>query len=238
MPITTLKYHLTKPADFIEEDSVCFKTDEASFSLAKGLLTVELVKPAQTLEEARALIDPIIRSWEFESEIVGEGKRVSFEHGIPDKELQAQSSNLDDSTDETVLVILSRYPPPPSIRVTQTMETMWERLFRAHIEIGESIQNAAYFCLTVLEQKYGNRSLAAKNLNIDAKILSKIGELCSTKGDLCSARKASATSVPLTRREGSWIYFVMRHLILNLGYYEAGNTTPYLSMSDLPQLTS
>mgnify|MGYP001256169469 CR=1 FL=1 len=110
--------------------------------------------------------------WEFESEIVGEGKRVSFEHGIPDKELQAQSSNLDDSTDETVLVILSRYPPPPSIRVTQTMETMWERLFRAHIEIGESIQNAAYFCLTVLEQKYGNRSLAAKNLNIDAKILS------------------------------------------------------------------
>ena len=238
MKITELNYIVSNQNDLTNEDLVAYDTDYAKFCLSKGILNAKLQDPTSSLEEARNNIDPVVRAWEFESEIRSGFPVIKFEFvpSIISDSNSVKISTVDGWCDQEELDIRLRYPPGPTIRVTSYMENMWNRYSRSKSGIGESLQSAMYYSLTVIEDKFGSRKKAAVALNVDLKILRKIGELSSTKGNSATARKVSAANSSLTLVEKKWLNITIRNVLLQLGYIAANLSPPPVKMEDLPNI--
>jgi hypothetical protein len=113
--------------------------------------------------------------------------------------------------------------------VSPDVETLWHRfcLYRAD---KEPLLSMAYFNLTVVKMAGGGRKSSAVNLNIEEKVLRKIGELTSKRGDAGTARKMSVDTQPLTDKESAWLVTAITSIIGHL----AGPWAKALRMSDLP----
>jgi hypothetical protein len=108
-----------------------------------------------------------------------------------------------------------------------------------YLDRKEPICAMSYFCLTVIERKFGGRSQASHALLIDQKILSKLGELSSVKGDKSTARKAvhgKSEFSPLSDSEQRWIETAVKLLIRRIGEYSQSHELQKIEMRDLPPL--
>ena len=100
----------------------------------------------------------------------------------------------------------------------------------------------AYFCLTVVEARSGpkgqKRPNAAKQLKVEPKVLSKLGELSSQVGDNQKARKFGGSGRSHTDREERWLKETVLALIRRVGEYDSDPKAPLpaLTMADLPNL--
>lgn len=238
MSIRTLKYRVIDPQNYVDDDVVEHKDCCAVYILANGLLEAQLHLPAESVAQARTNVDPIVRSWEFESEVRMGFPVIKFDFlPAPSAEAALSSQGPHEAPSEDPhLVIQSRYPQGPSIRATPDMENVWTRFTRARMGIGESLQSAVYFGLTVIEARFGSRTKASASLNLAPQILSGMGELSSTRGDSKTARKACATVSPLNRQEVHWLDCAFRHALLQLGMVEAGLVPPAVALTDLPSM--
>ena len=243
--ISTLVYSLDSTDEYAHPQPVEVTTEDATFRLAEGLLTVRLHSPAPTIRGARDLVEPFLRAWEFEDDIRGMPRcfRFAFQRAwpgssAPDEALNPPEAFQYERTETGPLVIALRvYPEPPSILLSPEMEAIWRRYKRSRLDIGEPVASCAYFALTVLERSAGGRMEAARRYAIEPSVLRKLGELTTVRGDLTTARKApEASAVPLSRSERKWIDHVLRYTLIHMGMVNAGKSPTLLRMADLPAL--
>lgn len=85
----------------------------------------------------------------------------------------------------------------------------------------------------MLEGKFGKRSDAARECNVDLAVLRKIGHLSSNKGG-SQARKAKGTDTELGAQEASFLEQAIARLIMRLAQVSADTNTglPQINLSD------
>lgn len=147
------------------------------------------------------------------------------------------SLKLSSSMSAIAHVIKSQYPAPPQrSRITPELEVMFlhDQMVRSKKAF---LGPSAYFCLTVLELQFEERSEISKALRISGKILGNLGSLTTKKGG-ASGRKAKGIFLPYSREEELWLREVMKELVQRKFQYDIGDTESfqYLTMADLPKL--
>ena len=93
--------------------------------------------------------------------------------------------------------------------------------YLGHIQGREPLSAMAYFCLTVLEQMGGGRSVAAVRFGISKKVLRRISKLSTNKGGP-SARKAIGSNAPHTPEEERFLKSAIQTLIRMAAEVEFG----------------
>src|SRR6266513_4379738 len=231
--VVALLYRL-QPGDHVSYPDLpplVFENEVARFGLEKNQLRCEMKLHVATSEEARALVDPPLRDWEMEIELArGPGElRFIYENAeIIDRTpaipgvirghvmVTAQDALLVSTGNVTCHITRGKYPDPPvGFHLTPDAESILLR-FRGYKDGREPLLSMAYFCLTVVKSAGGGQSNAAKAFGIGQSVLSKLGDLTSNRGDRAIARKAHATSQPLTDAEHKWIEAIIKQLVLRL----------------------
>jgi hypothetical protein len=252
--VVSLSYKL-RPSDqvtYVSPAPVEFETEEVRFRLAKGKLTCEMKSHISRAEEARAVVEPVLRAWEVDADLRWNRGELRFEFDaadivdrtpLPPGVVRGHAHVLLGvaaiSAVGTVSVHVTRahYPEPPgAFRLNPDAESILLR-YQGYLAGREPLLSMAYFCLTVIEANAGSRASAARTYGIDKALLGKMGELTSRRGDRLSARKATAGRVqPLIGPESAWLEAAVKTLIWRLGDTRKATALPLITMSDLPRL--
>lgn len=239
--IVELRFVLDAPAVYESANAVEFDAEEASFHFRNGRLRVRPHRLENSVKRLRRQIEGVLRGWEFQdtlicgfsppafayvdAEIVGEEASVQLDP--PDK------LHHDEADVEEILVTVNHFAHPPQVRAAPELIAAWQRWYHAKVGIGESMQSATYFVLTVLERAAGGRREAAKTFAIDLEVLRRMGELSSTTGDLATARKSSGANGALSAGDKQWLHSAVRAVLLNAGQHAAGVTPRPIGLSDI-----
>ena len=252
--VVALRYKL-RPSDqvtYVSPAPVEFETQEVRFSLTEGKLTCEMKGHVATAEEARSVVEPVLRAWEVDSDLRWNRGQFRFEFDgadiidrspIPPGVVRGHASVLAGvgsiSAVGTVSFHVTRahYPEPPgTFRLNPDAESILLR-YQGYLGGREPLLSMAYFCLTVLEANAGNRESAAMMYRVDKAVLRKVGELTTRRGDRLSARKATAGhALPLTGEEGAWLEAALKTLIWRVGDTRDATALPLITLADLPVL--
>jgi hypothetical protein len=252
--VVSLRYKL-RPSDqvtYVIPPPVEFDTEEARFRLANGMLSCEMKTHISTAEEARAVVEPVLRAWEVDADLrwnLGElrfefdGADIIDRSPLPPGVIRGHAHVLLGvaalSGVGTVSVHVSRpnYPEPPgTFRLNPDSESILLR-YQGYLGGREPLLSMAYFCLTVLEANASSRASAAAMYGIEKAVLGKMGELTSRRGERSSARKATAGPArPLTGSERVWLEAAVKALIWRLGDTRDATTLPLITLADLPSL--
>jgi hypothetical protein len=243
-PIMTLHYSVqaNDKVSYLKLCAAHFERAEASFQLSDNKLTCKMKGHFASPENARAVVEPVLRAWEVATDLQrsrGElrfsfvGADIIDEHGVVVCPVSAPSGTS--ARMDPLPITRTEYPEPPSgsFRLNAEARTILHR-YEGYLEQREPLQAMAYFCLTVLEGKgHHKRRNAADKYNIDIAVLDMIGNLTTEHGDDLNARKASAAR-PLTPAQQTWLEAAVKKLILQLATSEAERSK--LEMSNLPNL--
>jgi hypothetical protein len=253
--VVSLKYRL-QPSDHIsyaQPPPLVFENETARFHLENNQLRCEMKLHVGTLEQARALIDPILGDWEMEVELTRNRGELRFIYedaeiidrtpptpGIQARVMKVLGGNYLVMTGNVTAHIMRRkYPDSPmGFHLTPDAESVLLR-FRSHQDGREPLLSMASFCLTVVESAAGGRSRrrnAAKTFAVAEKVLDKLGDLTSNRGDRAGARKAQSSYQPLTGAERAWIEATIKQLVLKLCQPPERYERKQLTMADLPPL--
>jgi hypothetical protein len=253
--VEVLRYSLLVVRDGIDFDDarpLSGTRDGLTFELDQDQLVIRPTGHYASEEAARAVVDPLVRAWEIKHALTF-GPEIRFEFAssaiidrnpapaIPPGSPRAVSGKATMTATVAISgsasVSRGSYPTPPDgFVVDPDVETLYQR-WQGYLERREPLQSMAYFCLTVLEM-HGGRDGAAGRFAITKPVLNKLGELTSKTGDAATARKAGATSRPLTDLEQAWLEAAVKLTIRRAGEVAAqpGATLPAITMADLPGL--
>jgi hypothetical protein len=252
--VVSLRFKL-RPSDEVTYASpapVEFETEEVRFRLADGKLTCEMTSHFPTAEEARAVVDPVLRAWEVDADLRWNRGELRFEFDgadiidrspIPPGVIRGHAHMVLGvaaiSAIGTVSVHVTRthYPEPPgTFRLNPDAESILLR-YQGYLGGREPLLSMAYFCLTVLEANAGGRASAAVAYRIEKAVLGKMGELTSRRGDRVSVRKATVgPAQPLAGPERAWLEAALKALIWRLGDTRDATSLPLIMLADLPML--
>ena len=196
-----------------------------------------------TVPEARALVEPFLRSWEIDFGMQRSRPQFTFRlrdwevvdrdppaGTLPSLRLRATATVSDQAS---AVVTYQEYPlPPTSFRAAPETEILWRRFVR-YREGAEPLPPMAYFCITFLEKQYGSGRNLTEQLMVSRNVLDKVRELASTRGDLDIARKGDV-SVPLANDERNWLEAALLLLIRRTG--TVGSESPSITMAHLPKI--
>jgi hypothetical protein len=253
--VVALKYRLqlSDHISYAEPPPLVFETEAAHFHLENNQLRCDMKLHAATSEQARALVDPVLRDWEMEVELTRNRGELRFIYddaeiidrapptpGVQDRVMKIVGGKYSLTMGNVTGHITRRkYPDPPiGFRLTPDAESILLR-FRSYQDGREPLLSMAYFCLTVVESAVGGRNRrtnAAKAFGIAENVLDKLGELTSNRGDRTLARKAHSNLQPLTGVERAWIEAIIKQLILRLCDPPQHSQRKQLTMADLPPL--
>ena len=153
----------------------------------------EMKDHCATAEEARELIEPLLRAWEVDAGLRDGYREIEFvfeEAEIVDRKptpgvIHVPTSKMTITAyPPTLEVGRNRYPEPPTnLAVGADVEVMYHR-YGLYREGRDLLANMANFCLTVLEAsvKGSQRTAAEKIYGIDRDVLSTLSRLASEKG--------------------------------------------------------
>ena len=250
--VVALRYKL-RPSDqvtYVNPAAVEFETHEVRFGLTEGKLTCEMKGHLPTTEEARSVVEPVLRAWEVDADLRWNRGQFRFEFDgadiidrspIPPGVVRGHAHVLLGAASVSAVgtvsfhVTRSHYPEPPgTFRLNPDAESILLR-YQGYLGGREPLLSMAYFCLTVLEANAGNRASAAVMYRVDKPVLRKMGELTTRRGDRLSARKAVAgPAQPLTGAEGAWLEAALKALIWRVGDTRDATALPLITLADLP----
>lgn len=219
--------------------------------LADGTVRFEFQEHHATKDEALERVRPYIENWEMDASLRGQpgdfrlrfqetevidqdpppptpGAARGFAQGIVAVGTLGQASGM---------AVKPYYPAPPS-GLTLNVDapdvgTMYRRL-SGYYEGHEPLQGMAYFCLTVVEQRFSGPRKAAKSLGIAAKVLGEISRLAN-KGGEDSARKAGVVGTPLSSEEKRFLEEGVKAIIRRVAEvaHDPGGSFPTITRADL-----
>lgn len=245
--VESLEYRFVSDPTRVYESPSPVEGDAAAFKwrLADGRLTVTMKDHHATVPEARAAVDAFVRAWEIDLALKYGHREVRFEFDRPKVIDRASGTVLLAGVTATVTtaratltVTHRKYPEPPiDFAVSPDVETLWNR-YEGYTLEREPLPSMAYFCLTLIQTRYGNgsRKRAALSLNAQFRVLDMLGKL-TDGGAPTIARKFKTSPRELSGRELAWIEAAIKALIRRVGMKAAGaQLTPRLTMEDLPKL--
>lgn len=245
--VVELTYRVVSDTPFDAPPPVPVRDVAGVFSLADNVLRVRPPTTHSVVSEARDAVEPFLRAWELEAELRYGFPVFVFEFAGADivgssvtdaDEAQpaASSRRVEAESDQFLEIAWSRFPDPPTIRVSPEMVDIWSRFKYARMGLREPLQSCAYYCLTVIERSAGGRQQAATRYRIDLSVLRKLGELTSSRASSAPRKAAAHDSPELTREEKRWIDHAIRLSLLQMGLEHAGASSDDLTMSELPPL--
>ena len=190
------------------EFDVRVENDEAEFTMKLHCASVE---------EARAIVEPYVRCWEFETSLqrgpntfnLGFVRPHIVDRNPPPDVISARAHvEFGPIVATASLTARTPYPPPPSanIVITPDVSSMHQR-YLGYREGREPLPAMAYFCLTVVEDstgpKKGKRPRAAAKYGVAYEVLDKIGDLSAKGGS--EARKAVGMHKQLASKERTFL---------------------------------
>ena len=228
-----------------------FNNHLGRFDVRDGRLAVNPTDHYEDAGQARAVIDPFLRSWEIQADLDSNpgALRFKFLHAdVIDRQpappgagvvLEAQAGEyLVVGESASLHITQHSYPAPPTaLRTTSDVEFAYNR-WRGFRAGREPLQAMAYAVLTQIQAAAGDRKRAAQTFRISRKVLDTVGDLSSTRGDPANVRKVTPGSAlqPLSGAESTWLDQAVRSLIRRLGEHASGALLPELTMDDLPPL--
>lgn len=248
--VTDLTYKLIVDGDvtFKNPPAVEFETEVAEFSLLDGQLTAKLKEHFANVADARSAVESVLRAWQFRAALTRNiGIRFAYVKstmidlapppiGRTQRIVAEGMSAAVVSDSASACLTLAAYPDPPfDFAQTQEVEAL-SRRWLSCLDGREPLLACAYFVLTKLDVRFGNRKNAALELNVSDAVLSKLGSLSSEHGDDSTARKARLTPQLLTPAAENWVRESVPELILRLARYSMGVTSPEPALGHLPML--
>ena len=227
--------------------------DEEGFrlELKDGTARFEMKEHHATAPEARKVVEPFVRNWEFDA-LVGQrhehfhldSHRPEIIDRSPTKDVMSLSAHARTGpvkSSTNLAVRHGRYPSPPTsdIDAAHPDARTLDQRYRMYRDGREELPGFAYLCLTVLEYPFtppqgGKRDRAAACYSIDVNVLQRIGELSSTKGGIAGARKREGVDDPLTDEERRFLERATVRLIRRVAERRATNgDLPRISMGDV-----
>jgi hypothetical protein len=145
--------------------------------------------------EARAVIEPYLRSWEIEADLVHNlgTIRFNFDHAdlvdrnppLPGQDAVVQiagTASVAFAGSLTAIVTHSSYPAPPRLfRTSPEVEVAYQRWRQVRLT-REPLLGMAYWLLTLIEARTGGRKQAATTFNIDKPVLDTLGRMTAERG--------------------------------------------------------
>ena len=259
--VESLVYQIKSAVDIIYDDPPSLDVDMENWKghMENGILTCHIEVPHSSVADARKEVESYLHAWEIDAAIRhGRGSIIFVYRDASMIDLAPKSEGnavvyleaaVMGAAMSTAKITVSRktYPPPPKLfKVSPDVETLWRR-YEGYLDGKEPLLAMAYFCLTMVDEIYGQakgskkRETVARRINVDFKVLKMLGQLTSVKGDNTMARKATARGEcqPISGTERSWIKAVVKSLIYRVGEYarcdDISTLTP-VSMSDFPPL--
>ena len=232
------------------------QTPEFDLTVEDKIARFEFAKGYENEDEDEALkaIEPFIQQWEFETGIRWgpnsfklryTNAEIIDRNASPPKsgtrKLRPAGHVLGNFTAEAKIMLgHAHYPPPPSggsVDPDDPYVVMMRRRYEQY-RLGRAKQpEMAYFCVTVLEKKYGDLSAAAKECGISRNVLKEIKKLSSNKGGEDS-RKAGGFDDEFTRQEKRFLNRALKEIIIRAAQVAADDSQclPQITMADLPKL--
>lgn len=231
-----------------------FQTPEFDLTMEDKVARFAFRKFYATKDEALKTIEPFIRQWEFETEIrwgpnsfslrFKEAEIIDRDPPPPDpgatgpRTVGHVLSNV--VAGASVILDMPHYPPPPSggsVDPDDDFVAMMKSRYVRYRLGRTTLPDAANFCVTVLQEKYGGRSAAARECGISKKILNKVSELSAEKGGE-DARKAAGADIEFTSEEKRFLNEALKNIIIRAAQVAADSSQrhPQLTMADLPKL--
>ena len=219
------------------------ETSEFHLTLEDNSARFELKKHYADEDEARKAVESFIQHWEFEAGLRS-GPR-NFKLRYRDAEIRNRKTVthvLRNITASAKITVSRQYPSPPSESAIDLNDPNVVKMYHRYekYRLGrEPLPSMAFFCLTVLENKYQTRRNAAKICRIDIAVFHEIGELTETKGG-DEARKAKGSGEDLTRLERRFLKKAIVECISRAAQVVADENQclPKISLSDLPTLST
>lgn len=245
------KLKMTDRYSFVSPPVQSFELNEIVFTLDNGILSAKLKNPTDTLDEARCLVDSVLKSWEALANIELPKSNLSFD--IYDAKTINNNPNPDPNVHEGAGFIFSKvelhgtatahaelkeYPTPPISFITDDFVDALSYSYSQFFEGKDKLLSMGYFCFTLLSARFGGVQNLKKELKISSKVVTKLSTLTSTKGDFKQARKVTALSLnPITQQEEHWICECIKTMTIRLGEYNSGQREfEMITMESLPRL--
>ena len=139
-----------------------------------------------------------------------------------------------------VRIGLPHYPSPPERGTLDPDDDYVVKMKRRYdkYRLGRTtLPDVAYFCVTVLEDKYGDLPAAAKACGISKSVLKEVKALSSYKGGEDS-RKSDGFDVEFTREEKRFLKRALKEIIIRAAQVAADDSQrqPQITMAELPGL--
>ena len=251
--VVSLQYRIDydTSADYSEAEAVEDTQPEFDVRVHDDEAKFKMKVHCATVEEARGMVEPYIRDWEFETSL--ERGRNTFRFRFVRPEIVDRNPTpgtvsvsghvvLEAAIITASLCARTPYPPPPSRNICITPEvSIMHKRYLKYREGRESLPTMANFCLTVVERLAGvtkkKRSAAAAKFGIVQKVLGKIGDLADAKGG-SEARKAKGMGKNLSDKERKFLKEAIKRIIRRVAEVEhsANAKHPQIQLSDLPPL--
>lgn len=249
--------------EYVDPEPLVRDTALGRFEINGGKLRIEPSEHFGDEDEARKVIDPFLKAWEVETDLVANPGAIRFRFEtahVIDRDppppgspitLHARGGSIEVAGGQAHIKLLRRsYPPPPeAFRITPEVEIAFQR-WRDFRDGKVPLLEMAYFVLTLVENNpltvekvvgsprkpSHRRRKAAEALAVDLNILNTLGELSSAKGDAATARKVSPNTPfsGLSGSEKAWVEQAVQRLIRRLGERASGVALEPITIRDLP----
>ena len=253
--IYRVEHKKTKSFDKVKPLRDC-RSPEFDLTVEDNVARFEFKKFYANVTEALKAVKPFIEYWEFEADMEGEPDcfKLWYERAeIVDRNplppelrpapLQASavaSFEVELSVSAPAKLYTPHYPSPPaggSVDLDDADVAKMKGKYDQYRSGQEKLPVLAYFCITVLEDKYGGLPAAAKECGVSKKVLEKIKRLSSTKGGK-DARKGKAADYEFTPQEKQFLNLAIPKIIIRAAQVAADDSQrhPQITMADLPSL--
>lgn len=230
-------------------------SDSPEFDLTvdDNIARFEFKKFYATEDEALEAVEPFVKQWEFESTLQSGPSNFSLRYSeaeIIDRNPPPPEPGAGNAVTIAtlpsitatggVLLLNPHYPPPPSggsVDPDDPYVAKMKRRFDEYRLRRAKLPATAYFCVTVLEEKYGSRKEAARKCGVSKKVLDKIATLATDKGGE-DARKAAGADDEYTNQERRFLNQAVVEVIIRTAQVaaDASQNIPQITMADLPSL--
>ncbi len=246
--VSALVYRVKHVATVDYDKAVPLEYETADFKVKIDKLEArfEMKQHFATAEEARNIVEPFIREWEFAANLdqgPGEFELLFSNAVIEDRNptpgvVHVQAAEMILLSDSVTLHIgHGKYPEPPKgIAVDADVEAMALRYGR-YREGKDTLAGMAYFCLTVLEQAAGGRDGIPAMFGVASSVVKTLGRLTGEKGG-SEARKGIGLPHEFTGAERTWIENAVKRLIWRAAEIarNPASAQTLVTMADLPKL--
>ena len=205
----------------------------------------ELKQHYATEEDARAVVEPFIRNWEFDASLSKGPGCFRFQSDGAEIIDRRPSPGVGLGRGTRGRVTLSglpgkgkayavAFPPPPSgiNSAHREVVVLFDR-YERYKAGKEPLTSFAYYCCTEIEQSGGGTTEAGKRYKVSRNLLERISRLSSTKGGT-EARKAQGAGSPLTEDERRFLERGVVRLIRRVAEYHASpGCLPEITIGDI-----